>query len=399
MSTKKGMDTIPKAIMESEQMARYLRTIHNDFTKENSLRTLSLFIRNANAKKPEDLFGSTTKIEELIERWIDSQKTQKPPVMGTTIRVRFHIVKDFYEMNRVLLAWKLLSKTIPKTRAKRDTAWTRDNLQTLLAKSRDREQAVIPLLASSGIRRDVLRLLNVEDFLPRNDWAIFEIVGYRGEPEEYHTYCSPEARKNIESYWRFRERHGEILTAKSPAFRKEWNLEDPNAAKNPKRLAERTVSSALREVALKTGLRQKLNGPSQNGHGAIRHESKLVHGIRKFFETTLLDLGFDEKWIDMLEGHKLEGLRENYYRPKDDTVLLGTTTSDGKFRKPGYVDLMRELVISDEERAKVKVRELEKKIIGEERMVKRMDELEEELNDLRQKEYWRDVEDHPKRAS
>jgi hypothetical protein len=64
--------------------------------------------------------------------------------------------------------------------------------------------------------------------------------------------------------------------------------------------------------------------------GRVRHPQKLLHGIRKFFETTLLDAGFDDNWLDMIEGHKLKGLRENYYRPKDDTVLVGVASADGK---------------------------------------------------------------------
>ena len=72
----------------------------------------------------------------------------------------------------------------------------------------------------------------------------------------------------------------------------------------------------------------------------------------------------------------MKGLRENYYRPKDDAVLVGVASPDGKIRKPGYVDLMRELVISDEERAKVKVKELQKKITGEQALKSRIERLE-----------------------
>jgi integrase len=380
---------IPDKIMSSPQMKKFLSTIHNDATRQNSLWGLSLYFRDAKATKVDDLFGSVEKIEGLIEHWIESQKNQRPPVVGTTIGIRVNIVKQFYEMNRIALAWKLISKQVPKSKAKKSVAWERSDLQMMLKVAKVREQAIIPLYASCGMRRGALPALNVEDFIPIDEWGIFDIIGYRGEEEEFHTYCTPEARKNIEAYWDYRKRHGETLSPSSPAFRQEWNIDDPKSAENPKRLAERTISGALRELALKVGLRKKITGMNGN-YGSIRHKSKIVHGIRKFFETTLLDLGFDENWVDALEGHKMKGLRENYYTPKDQTILLGTSTSDGKFRKPGYVDLMKELVINDEERAKVRVRELEQKIKGEEYFQKQLDEQGRQIADLSMELYQRD---------
>jgi hypothetical protein len=76
----------------------------------------------------------------------------------------------------------------------------------------------------------------------------------------------------------------------------------------------------------------------------------MIHGMRKYFEVTLSDAGFDKKWLDMIEGHKLSGLRDDYYRPAypNDIVLLGTATSDGKNKKAGFLELMGEITISDE---------------------------------------------------
>lgn len=333
-----------------------------------------MFIKSAKAKKTKDLFGSTAAIEKRIEKWIGEMKSRA--VRGTTIKTRIDVIKLFYEMNRVAIAWKIIFRMVPKQVRLKDQGWSREQLQKMLTTAKIREQALVPLLASTGMRKGSVPPLNVGDFVPRDDWKIFEIIGYRGEPEEYQTYCSPEARAKLEIYWDFRRTHGEKMTPDSPAFRLEWDVENGKGVETPQRITTVTIDSALKQVVVDAGLRTPVKVKSVSYAGRVRHPQKLLHGIRKFFETVMLDAGFDDNWLDMIEGHKMKGLRENYYRPKDDTVLLGVASPDGKIRKPGYVDLMRELVISDEERAKVKIKELQKKITGEQALNRRIERLE-----------------------
>ena len=333
-----------------------------------------MFIESAKAKKAIDLFGSNTSIEKRIEKWIDDMKLRG--VRGTTIKTRVDVIKLFYEMNRIAIAWKIIFKMLPKQVRLKDQGWSREQLQKMLTTAKIREQALIPLLASTGMRKGAVPPLNVGDLYPRDEWKIFEIIAYRGESEEYHTYCSPEARAKLEIYWDFRKTHGEKLTPDSPAFRLEWDVENGRGVEIPERITTVTIDSALKQVVVDAGLRIPVKVKSVSHAGRVRHPQKLLHGIRKFFETTLVDASFDDNWLDMIEGHKMKGLRENYYRPKDDTVLVGVASADGKIRKPGYLDLMRELVISDEERAKVKIKELQKKITGEQALNRRIERLE-----------------------
>ena len=361
-------------ILNSVQVKRFLGAIHEDTTRKAYLDVLQMFIESAKAKKAIDLFGSNTSIEKRIEKWIDDMKSRG--VRGTTIKTRVDVIKLFYDMNRIAIAWKIIFKMLPKQIRLKDQGWSREQLQKMLTTAKIREQALIPLLASTGMRKGAVPPLDLVDFIPRDEWKIFEIIAYRGEPEEYHTYCSPEARAKLEIYWDFRKTHGEKMTPDSAAFRLEWDVENGKGVETPERITTVTIDSALKQVVVDAGLRTPVKVESVSYAGRVRHPQKLLHGIRKFFETTLLDANFDDNWLDMVEGHKMKGLRENYYRPKDDTVLVGVASPDGKIRKPGYVDLMRELVISDEERAKVKVKELQKKITGEQALKSRIERLE-----------------------
>ncbi|HEX9678221.1 hypothetical protein [Nitrososphaera sp.] len=365
---------MPVSILKSQQVKRFLGAIHNEYTRITYMSTLRAFVQYSKAKTPTELFGTTSKIERRIEDWVAHMKENG--LQGTTIRMRILVLKLFYEMNRTPLAWKIITKTAPPSKPLRDVGWTREQLQKMLKVARIREQAMIPLLASSGIRKGVIPLLRIRNLKPRDEHNIYQITCYEGESEEYVTYCSPEARTKLEEYFEYRRRYGEDLTPDSFVFRLEWNEDDPIAAKQPFQLTEKTVTSAIQQIVLKSGLRKTVKSNSPSEASGVRHEQKLLHGIRKFFLTTLRNAGYDKDWAHMLQGHKQKGLDENYYRPSDDTLLLGTISSDGKIRKPGFVDLMRELVVNDEERAKIQVVELEQKITDTEGLKRRVKRLE-----------------------
>jgi integrase len=265
----------------------------------------------------------------------------------------------------------MVKRTIPKGNNKsKDRGYSRAEIQKLLSIASIRDQAMITLIASTGMRRGALPLLRKRNLIPLDDYKIYEIIVYEGEGEQYHTYTTPEARLKLDAYLAYREQYGETLTPDSFVFRKDWNLRNRKAAAIATPITEKTITAALDQLANKSGVRKKQHvGHRKDSNaavvgrkaGRVRYQQKLIHGLRKFFESALLDVGFPENWLDMLEGHKLKGLRENYYRPKDNTVLLGTTTADGKVHLPGFLDLMGELTLDDSERLQLKVVKLEQK--------------------------------------
>ncbi|MEW6605353.1 MAG: hypothetical protein AB1351_11790 [Thermoproteota archaeon] len=141
--------------------------------------------------------------------------------------------------------------------------------------------------------------------------------------------------------------------------RKEWNVRDrEQAVNNVLPISDETVYDIVEKRAVLSGVRTPNSAKvSEDGKplpspSKMRHKTKMLHGMRKFFEVSLANAGFDDKWLDMIEGHKLQGLRDNYYRPDDpdDLVLHGTVSMDGRNRKPGFLEVMSELTINDEAR-------------------------------------------------
>ncbi len=65
------------------------------------------------------------------------------------------------------------------------------------------------------------------------DHDCYKVSVYKGlkGKGKYFTFCTPEARKALEAYFQFRERHGETLGPDSPVFRKDFDTEIPGAAR------------------------------------------------------------------------------------------------------------------------------------------------------------------------
>jgi hypothetical protein len=358
---------VPADIRNSVSYKRFTDAINNPQTAEKYHEMFAWFVEYTGDKKEKDLLSiSDEKVEDKIISYIRHLKDDG--IKPTTIRTRLAPLILYYEMNRKRLAWKMIKRTIPKGNGKaKDRGYTRAEIQKMMSAANPREQALVSLFASTGMRRGAPPLLRMRHLIPLK-YGIYEIIVYEGEAEEYHTYTTPEARSEIEAYLAFREQYGEKLTLESFVFRKDWNLRNRKAAENPIPITEKTITTALSELAKKSGVRVKQHiGHRRDSNavdvgkkaGRVRHAQKIVHGLRKYFETALLDVGFSENWLDMIEGHKLKGLRDNYYRPKDNTVLLGTTTADGKIHLPGFLEVMGELTISDEQRLQTKVTQLE----------------------------------------
>jgi integrase/recombinase XerD len=363
LKSKVKKKELAKDIVNSIAFKNFLSALHNPLTLIEYSRMFRYFIEFGRIKKIEQLLtGDNIKIEDRILEYIDYMK--KKGITAITIKTRINPIKLFYEMNRKPLAWEMIKRTLPKPKALKDKSWERPQIQKMLTTAKIREQALILLLSSTGMRKGAVPLLNVGDLQLRQKYGIYEIIVYRGENEEYHTFTTPEARNKLDEYLDYRRRYGEEITPESPLFRTEWNLRNPETTNAPTRFTEKAIDEAMEALVFKAGLREKVDvgsfGNVMKGEaGRVRYEQKILHGFRKYFETTLLDAGFPENWVDMLEGHKLRGLRENYYRPKDDTVLVGTVSADGKRRMFGFVEVMQELMIDDAFRLRKQVQTLE----------------------------------------
>jgi hypothetical protein len=130
------------------------------------------------------------------------------------------------------------------------------------------------------------------------------LVVYRGEPEEYFTFVTPEAVQAIEDCLAVRRREGESLNDKSPLIKGEWKWAKKKAG-GPQRLSTKTMSKALEGILARAGLKER--------------EFKMAHGFRKFFKTRA-EHGMKSAYVEILMGHSL-GVSDSYLKPTEKELL------------------------------------------------------------------------------
>jgi len=202
-------------------------------------------------------------------------------------------VRKFYAMNDVTsLNWEKIHKFEPEDeRRYEDRPYTREELKKLLDKTNQRNRAIILLLSSSGCRVGVIPTLRIRDLVPIDKYQIYKVIAYaKSNKSRYYTFCSPEARKEIDDYLAWRKRWNEKLTDDSPVFRQEFNLQKDSRVQNPKPLTVNSIGFIMNKLLKQTGIRQ-VQPLIAGQYCGPRTEIQQLHGTRKYFETTAFKAG------------------------------------------------------------------------------------------------------------
>ncbi|MEW6605099.1 MAG: hypothetical protein AB1351_10505 [Thermoproteota archaeon] len=126
--------------------------------------------------------------------------------------------------------------------------------------------------------------------------------------------------------------------------------------------------NTIKEILLDAGLRSR--NPRTEGSSNRRKEAMQIHGLRKFYDTATTQAGVHPLYVEMLLGHDIR-LTGSYIKPTTNDLL------EGNDRMLGYVSAINALTISDENKLKVQVKQLEAD-------VSHCKHLEAELTQLRQ---------------
>ncbi|MDP9489513.1 MAG: hypothetical protein M3P28_04860 [Thermoproteota archaeon] len=142
------------------------------------------------------------KITDLITEYLAEKKVSK-----STKNTIFYTIKHACEINDVLLNWKKIKKftTSQKTGNEisgRDRGYEHAEIQQILQFSDQRVKTAFLILASTGMRIGGLPSLKVRDLERIDD--LYKVTVYSGEREQYITFTTPEAAKEIDSYLEFR---------------------------------------------------------------------------------------------------------------------------------------------------------------------------------------------------
>jgi integrase len=156
-------------------------------------------------------------------------------------------VAKFYLINLFSFNLQRVKQFMPEeTRIKRDRAYTATEIHDLLQLSNERTSTIILLLCSTGMRLGGLAGLQLSDLEDKGDF--YKITVYRNTKSEYYTYCTPEARRGLDTYLEVRQRHGEHIdldpTKAIPLIREQYNHEDQFSVRHP----HQTTVDALEKI-------------------------------------------------------------------------------------------------------------------------------------------------------
>jgi integrase len=296
---------------------------------------------------------------------------EKTALSPGTIQTYITPLRHFFDMNDVVLNWKKINNFRGEYyNVVEDAPYTHEQIKSLLEKATQRDRAIILLMASSGVRRQVIPMLRLRDLSPIDHYGLYQISVYGKTSQKYITFCTPECRREIDSYLEYRRRYGERLSMDAPLFRKTFDPDDQVQIQNPRTFTINSVSYIMNNLLNATGIR-----PSVKRTEGMRHANKTslmqCHGLRKYFDTTCTLAGMDPLYVEKLMGHNM-GLKASYFKPTPIDLL------EGSDKKMGYVHVIDALTINDENRLKRKVKQLTMQ-------VDKFDELQAQMARLNKK--------------
>lgn len=130
-------------------------------------------------------------------------------------------INKFYTMNDVTtLNWKKVKSFMGEhEKVAEDRPYTHSEIQTLIAHTTSRNRAIILLMSSAGLRLGAIPILRIKDVEPLDKYKIYKINVYaKSKKSAYFSFCTPECRKEIDSYLDYRRRWAERITDESPSF-------------------------------------------------------------------------------------------------------------------------------------------------------------------------------------
>jgi site-specific recombinase XerD len=257
------------------------------------------------------LTGEKSVIENRLAQYMLHLKSDKYSSSMRNISVS--AIKLFYDMNgREDLGWRRLRKMLPQAdMPHQDRAYSKEEITQMvkLAQS-SRDKAIILIYATSGIRKDALPGIKIRDIKVLDSEKTISLKVYAGEREEYTAFVTPQACRYIIKYLKERFRTLEKLPKDQPMIGNEHYPQMP--------VTVDSIDHLVDTLARNAGIRQ---GPAvsdndiEKENKPRRHPVMLVHGFRKFFNTTLASTdGFKLLHKELLMGHK-PGLEGSYMRP------------------------------------------------------------------------------------
>lgn len=341
--------------------SRFYAAIPSAASRQVYANSLKHYLRFLAYETPERLIGQDIDIiEDQVISYIKSQK--EVGLSSGIIRVRLAAIKLFYDMNKVVLSWRIINKTIgEQTKKFKDRPYKSDEIRIILDKADIRLKVMVLILSSSGVRIGALPDMRIGNLHRIEKFGIYQITVYEGTNFEYEAFCTPECTLAIDDYLAYRKRYGETLDSDSPLIRDAFDRDiaikefgESQAVVRGKRLGVTGMGDILRRALIDSGLLETKYVVNTNIR-RIRHQIKRAHGFRKFYDTECTKAGVHPLYIELLMGHNI-ALKGSYFKPTMTDLL------EGNDRMRGYISAIDALTINDEYRLRKEVVDLQEKV-------------------------------------
>jgi len=288
-------------------------------TLENYVNHVRGFCTFLGFDNPETALKHIKAIEDKDE-WLDDVIGKLSKKVGNTrCTGMLRGVKKWFDLNKIHLDWKaaILPSIIRKVE---DRAPTKEEMKRILSVASIRDKGIVLVAASSGLRANTIRTLTFGDvnfeypdvarITVKREYKVNGKMVRSGRKitkarKFYVTFISPEAKKALLDYRKYREEQGEEITDSSPLF-------TSTTSRNRGKMLNRVYFSVHWGRLLK---RAHLDMKSEGWN--VLH----FHTLKKFAETQFINAGVKPSYREFWLGHKGAYLEDSYFRGEEKDHL------------------------------------------------------------------------------
>ena len=364
-----GQETISESDMAYRNFIGTCRSPSTRYIYKKALQYFLSYLK-LGVQDHVKLLDMDTKIAQMnICDYISYLRTQKG-LASQSVAAYVSAIRKFYVMNDVQLNWeKIHSFEGEGEKRAEDRPYIHSEILTMLQKTTPRNRAMILFMCSGGLRVGSLPSLRVKDLEPIDGYNIYKVNVYASSKKSsYFSFCSVEARKEVDEYLEWRKRLGERIKPESPLFRTEFSSLQ---IQQPQPLTRSGIRYIVNKLLRNTGIRPVIPFTETRKH--YRSHIMECHALRKFFEKNAVKAGMDLIYVRRLMGQK-SGLEDSYLKLSEEELLQGDD------RHVGYIGIIDQLTVDESNRLKREVEHYKVKASQFDSLRAEIDQLKELIN-------------------
>ncbi|WP_292390448.1 tyrosine-type recombinase/integrase [Methanosarcina sp. UBA5] len=257
-------------------------------------------------------------------------------VAPMTVKSRMNAVRSFYKSFDIpvpeLPKSEQRAQSLPQHRA----IPTKEDIREVLTICDPLERAILLVGASSGLAVNEITKLRVKDFMEGYDEETgITTLQLRREKTNYDfiTFLTPEASKAVLNYLNYRNRkvktnqqkRAEQLKKQRVILKKDGKPAEEGylfICRNVPDKYLKTKDESLRRLNEKTVMNRyrRISEDAQKNTEKGNWNIIRSHNLRKWFNSRLLNAGAELFFVDFLMGHKIDSVREAYYRADPESL-------------------------------------------------------------------------------